>query len=628
MKNLTEQELLAKLHFAVDQVTLEQAKKAVDAIDKGLIKTAMSTEDARRRMMAMKQTAEQLQKVGTTMTLTGAAILAPFLLAARAYNQYAGQSEATSRKWAAANDRLKDAQIRVGREVTEALLPLMEKGADLAEKFATLLEENPELVKGVLGAGATILAGGQLIASIGTLVNVIAAVKGLGLGSGMGKVGIAAKIAGSGLGAAAGLATGGIALGVTGYNAIAQATGRDSAGEILGKYQTSLAYMWGKMLGGPELAYKWGAAMGKLTGVLPEVAEESEKASSALSKTAQAQMRAYLNYAKAEREATTQYQQRQVELSKNYLQQQAQAQAEYNRNQSQAMRAFYTSEKQAESDYYRSRMQAARAYGTEVARAEEDFQREMQRMQEDNSQTMEDLIGKRDALGLVQATREYERQRRRAEEDYTVEAARRSQDFAIQQAEQAAEFAAQREQRLAQFQQQMADNASAYQEARRQAELQYRQQQAELTRQYNEDRIKRRQAMIDQLRDLADGLAKERELRAQFTLAMLADLRAAMSAAGVDIPTRHGGGYTGDGLYRLKRGEFVLRPDVTSAAERLAGKQLNQDNMLALLARGGGAGGNNYNYVDNRRFDSRLSSEDRKAIRRDLAVQLGEVFGG
>ncbi|HBA90858.1 MAG TPA: hypothetical protein DCZ08_03490 [Anaerolineaceae bacterium] len=628
MKNLTEQELLAQLRFAVDQVTLEQAKKAVEAIDKGLIKTSMSTEDARRRLMAMRESAEKLQQVGSTLAMASAAIVAPLLLAVRSYNQYVGQGEATSRRWTESSERLKNAQIRIGRETTEAMLPLLDKGADLADKFAGLIEKNPDLLKGILTVGVGLAGAGTVVTMIAQVQRLIATVQLLAMGPVAGRgAGIAAKIAGSGLGAAAGLATGGIALGVTGYNAIAQATGRDSAGEILGKYQTSLAYMWGKMLGGPELAYKWGAAMGKLTGVLPEVADETEKASSALSKTAQAQMRAYLNYAKAEREATVEYRQRQVELSKNYLQQQAQAQAEYNRNQSQAMRAFYNLEKQAESDYYRSRMQAARAYGTEVARAEEDFQREMQRMQEDNSQTMEDLIGKRDALGLVQATREYERQRRRAEEDYTVEAARRSQDFAIQQAEQAAEFAAQREQRLAQFQQQMADNSAAYQEQRRQAEQQYRQQQAELTRQYNEDRVKRRQAMIDQLRDLADGLAKERELRAQFTQAMLADLRAAMSAAGVAIPTRHGGGYTGDGLYRMKRGEFVLRPDVTSAAERLAGKKLNQDNMLALLARGG-AGGNNYNYVDNRRFDSRLSSEDRKAIRRDLAVQLGEVFGG
>ena len=626
MKNLTEQELLAKLRFAVDQVTLEQAKKAVEAVDKGLIKTAMSTEDARRRLMAMRESAEKLQQVGSTLAMASAAIVAPLLLAVRSYNQYVGQGEATSRRWTESSERLKNAQIRIGRETTEAMLPLLDKGADLADKFAGLIERNPDLLKGLITVGFGLAGAGTVVTMIAQVQRLIATVQLLSMGSGAG--GLMTKIGGSAALGAAGAAVGGIGLGVTGYNAIAQATGRDSAGEILGKYQTSLAYMWGKMLGGPELAYKWGAAMGKLTGVLPDVAEETEKASSALSKTAQAQMRTYLNYAKAEREATAQYQQRQVELSKNYLQQQAQAQAEYNRNQSQAMRAFYVSEKQAESDYYRGRMQAARAFGVETARAEEDFQRDMQRMQEDNAQTMEDLIGKRDALGLVQATREYERQRRRAEEDYTVEAARRSEDFARQQAEQAAEFAAQREQRLAQFQQQMADNASAYQEQRRQAEQQYRQQQAELTRQYNEDRTKRRQAMIDQLRDLADGLAKERELRAQFTQAMLADLRAAMSSAGMAIPTRHDGGYTGDGLYRMKRGEFVLRPDVTSAAERLAGKQLDQDSMLALLARGGGAGGNNYNYVDNRRFDSRLSSEDRKAIRRDLAIQLGEVFGG
>ena len=92
------------------------------------------------------------------------------------------------------------------------------------------------------------------------------------------------------------------------------------------------------------------------------------------------------------------------------------------------------------------------------------------------------------------------------------------------------------------------------------------------------------------------------------------------------MPTRHGGGYTADGLYRMRAGEFVLRPDVTNAAERVIGRSLNQDNMLAALAGGGGAG-KTIIYQDNRRFDSRLSSQDRALIRQDTDIRLGEVLG-
>ncbi|HEY4693022.1 MAG TPA: hypothetical protein VIH16_06260 [Bellilinea sp.] len=628
MKNLSEEQLLAKLRFYVDQATLEQAKKAIEAVEKGLGKDALKAEEARKKLMALRESAEKLQQVGTTLGVTGAAILAPFLLASRTYTQTIGQGEAISRRWMNSTERLKDAQIRVGRETTEALLPLMEKGADLAEKFAGLIERNPELLKGILTVGGGLAAAGTVVTLIAQVQRLIATVQLLSGGKTISAIGgVAAKAVGTGVMGAAGSVVGGLGLGLAGYDALAKATGRDSAGEIIGKYQTSLAYMWGKMLGGPELATKWGKAMGELTGVLPKATEETEKAANAVSKTADAQMKAYLNYVRAEREATTQYQKQRAELIRNFNQQQAAEAAEFARSRSTAMRDFYRGERQAEAEYYRSRMQAARAFSVEAARAEEAHQREMRRLQEDWNDQAEELIGTRDALGLVRGMRDYERSRRDADEQFRIESSRRSQDFARQQAEQAEQFAAQRAQRMADFQVRMADEQAAYDLRRRQAAEQNRQQLAELQQNYNEERKKRRQALIDQLRDLSEGLQQTRNLWRQFTTAMASDFRAIMASAGVAAPTRHSGGYTGDGLYRMKRGEFVLRPDVTSAAERLAGRSLNQDNVLAMLAGRGGAG-KSISYTDNRHFDSRLSSQDRALIRNDTNITLREVLGG
>ncbi|MHB8191822.1 MAG: hypothetical protein ACYDGL_00915 [Bellilinea sp.] len=624
--NLTEEQLLAKLRFAVDQATLEQAKRAVDSVDRGLLKSAQSADEYRKKLAAARESAEKLQQVGTTLGIAGAAIMAPFLLAARSYQQAIGEGEETSRRWTAANDRLKEAQIRVGRETTEALLPLMEKGADLADKFATLVEKHPDLVKAILIAGGSLAAAGTVVSLIAQTQKLIATVQLLTTGAGAGALSkLGALAANPYVGTTLAIGTAAYAA----YDALAQTeTGKSRNMEAApGQLATVAAYELGRMFGGSELASKWGKAIGELTGALPKATAETEKYNNAVSQTTQKQMAVYLDYVKAERAAAVQYQQRQAELTRNYQQQLAADAAEYNRSRTRAMRDFYNSERQVEADYYRSRLQAARSYSIEAARAEEDHQRRIQQLREDYNDQAEDLIASRDALGLVRATRDYDRARRDADDEFRIESSRRAEDFARTQAEQAEQFAIQRAQRIAEFKQQMVDEAEAYDLQRRQAAEQYQQQMAELQKNYNDERKKRRQAMIDQLSDLSDGLNRERQLRQQFTAAMLADFRAAMNQAGLAVPTRHSGGYTSDGLYLLKRGEFVLAPETTSAAEKMAGRTLSQDNMLAMLAGNGGAG-RTIVYQDNRKFDSRLSSQDRALIRRDTDIRLNEVLNG
>jgi hypothetical protein len=86
------------------------------------------------------------------------------------------------------------------------------------------------------------------------------------------------------------------------------------------------------------------------------------------------------------------------------------------------------------------------------------------------------------------------------------------------------------------------------------------------------------------------------------------------------------GGYVNGGLYNMHPGEFVMNSETTSAAERLAQGQLSQDAVLGMLASGGGGGGGRVVWNDNRRFDSRLSVEDRRAINNDTKRILEEAF--
>ncbi len=64
----------------------------------------------------------------------------------------------------------------------------------------------------------------------------------------------------------------------------------------------------------------------------------------------------------------------------------------------------------------------------ETQRMEEDHQRAMRLLWEDFQEQRADAIERRDARALIRAQRQYEKQRRRAEEDYQVSVRRRNED--------------------------------------------------------------------------------------------------------------------------------------------------------------------------------------------------------
>lgn len=73
------------------------------------------------------------------------------------------------------------------------------------------------------------------------------------------------------------------------------------------------------------------------------------------------------------------------------------------------------------------------------------------------------------------------------------------------------------------------------------------------------------------------------------------------------------------------RTEFVLSGDTTKAAEMLIGGRLTQDTLMAALR---GNGRSQVTWNDNRRFDSRLSGDDRRAIQNDTMQTLAGVLNG
>lgn len=626
---LTETELLAILKFSADQQEAERVKKTLDGVAGKLKETEKAADASRKKFVQMREQAEKLQQVGTMLGVAGAATLAPLLLASRTYLNSLSEGEKASSRYITAQERLKDVQIRIGRETTEVLAPLMEKGADLAEKFADLIEKNPDLLKGILAMGGGLAAAGTittLIAQVQRLISNISLLKGGTI------AGTAATAGGIGLAASSAVIPG-VGLGLAGYQGLTQTEwGQKQGLADLGQYATVISYYLGKLVGKEN---EWAYSIGTLTGAIEKADDTTRKtvASSPFDSVTNSQMKAYLSYQKSITQLDTQYLERRSTIIRNFNQQQAQELADFNRSQSRSMRDFYTSERQAEQDYYRNRLDIARSYNIETQRAEEDHQVEMRRLREDYNERAEDLIAQRDALGLIRETRAYEKDRRRADEDYQKEAARRNEDFAQQMSDLAEQFAIARAERLANFQQQMKDAKENFQIQRQREQAEYRQQLQDLETEYNKERKERREAFIEQLQDLAEGLTQERILRSKFTAAMLNDLKNAITEATntnkEKITNRDSGGYMYPGVYRNASGkrEFVLASNTVEAVERMAQRSLNQETILALMSRGGGSAflqGSGITYIDQRRMDSRLTSEDRRSIQQDTL----EIIGG
>jgi hypothetical protein len=280
------------------------------------------------------------------------------------------------------------------------------------------------------------------------------------------------------------------------------------------------------------------------------------------------------------------------------------------------MENFIAQSNAAEEAYYAQRAKLAENYGIQAARAEEDHQRRMQRMREDAAIREQGLIESRDALGLVRARRDAERERRRADEDFSVQQARRSEDYARQLAEMQRAFEQQQAQRQQEYNAQLAALSQAYDEQQAALEEAKRKEQQTASDHYSEalddlrgkfdqekrtinqgytDEQNRLNGAWDQRRqNLGFYLTGEAEMLASYyttTENMLRDwIQRVQAEFRTGLPTfnlqgQQSGGYVGAGLYRVGEAgrEFVMSNPTTQAAERLAGRPLTQAGILGAM---------------------------------------------
>ncbi|HPO87443.1 MAG TPA: hypothetical protein PLN86_16495 [Candidatus Hydrogenedentes bacterium] len=321
-----------------------------------------------------------------------------------------------------------------------------------------------------------------------------------------------------------------------------------------------------------------------------------------------------------------------LQLDKRYDQQVTSITADY---QKSAM--------QFEQNYASQRAQIVRDGGIAIQEIEARHQEALRKLTDEHNQRVADLVAGRDALGLVREQRDFEKKKSEMERDTNQEIAARRRDIALRLADLTRAHQQERAQRLADYKEQLAQAKQQHdEEAKQQAEAyteQMRQQSQakadalrELDKSYRTEQQRRREAFIAQVRDLDASLLGEQKTKRNYYAAMLKDVDAFLKSwrdkipagGSGNVPIRDMGGYAERGVYGLAqdgRREFVLSGPTTRAAEEAIGTSLSQSSIMRALT-----GRNAITVYDHRRFDSRLTAEDRRAIQADTYETLRELI--
>lgn len=647
-----------------------------------------------------------LTDVSQTFFVPSVAILTGAALWASNYVKNAKTANEITIQWKAETDRLSDAQNRIGGTLAKVELPVLQQLARLAENAANFVESHPDIVKAglniagavalVSGIGLLVAKGIRLYADVGymTATNALmaaetrltaadialtAAVEANTVAQGGSTAG---RIAGGTVSAAgtagAGItsnligiagAASGVAVGVSIYDAIAQKYGLQKGMDILKEWAT---------IGTMPIAGWWGAITGLYSGKGLVKGAESSMASTWNTMTSLLDiggakttttptanrysafvtdnLQLFMDYQKQVSDAATNYSKQRLAIETNYEKQrtevvtgaaqaQKDAEANYQAETAKAYADYQQTETEAERTYYANRLKAARDNSQKLLEMEQDHQIETTRDLEDHNDRQKALLESRDGLAMFREDEQYEKDRRRKEEDYALEVSRVSEQTAQTLRDNETQFAAERAQRARAFQQQLADNANNFkiEQARAKAQEEAKLKELEETRatelatlsdSYREQLDTLQKSFRDRLRAidaniLGDQYAVEQE-SARAHAAFLAWLVQARNYTNNILGTtknslgQASGGYAYPGIYyqRAEQGtEFVLSHNTTRAAEQAIGGQLTQERLIAAL-------GNRFaSYVDRRTLQfNGMTEADRTSIRRDIYDVTKEVL--
>jgi hypothetical protein len=474
-----------KAGLKLSEEQMDKIKAKVESANKAFDEQTEKIAAVKAQFQGMREQAEKLQNIGTTIGGVGLAVGASLMVFANKYITATGQTEQASHDWSVAMKSLETSEIKVGRVVTQELLPALKEAAKLAETLASLVEKHPDAV-GALGKFAIAAVGGDaLISSASTIERFMTSAGGLfatQIAGGTAEAAAASAMgAGAGAGAGAGIAGGAavagpllaaaqllaIVVGVFTTTSIALDISVKTFGEKWGPVVADI-FTAGFASAGKNLA---DAFMSWLNGKSDD--SKTGQASTALGSFAAQNVQEYINYEKQKADAAAQYAEqvaqveqsaaaRRLEIINSFAEKAAQAESNYRSQSAKAASDFAAANAQASAQYYKQRADAEATYNTDMQRMAEDHQKELQRMEAEHNTKVADLTAARDALGLDKENAAYATQRAQSESDYNTEVARKREDYAKQMADLEANFVQQRAERARQYAATQAEQAQAH----------------------------------------------------------------------------------------------------------------------------------------------------------------------
>lgn len=694
-----------------------EVQKNIDKLNKEMQETERRVGDLNQLASSIGQLSSGMFIAGSAIV---GSLYATANAEAQRVKEAGGVVDETTQKWLTAQERIKVAYQRVGRVAGTAILPILEKAAALAEKGSKFVEQHPDLVKAALNVGAvaaTVGAVGMLVAKgvrffadvtlIGAQIKYAAStaifkssvdkfmggVAKQGLGS-VGTGGIARK-AGSVLGAVTLVATSviiGAEVGKLLGNTIAKAIygegyknqglgdaartayraaslpgqaialqlkelgviSEETAAKIA-NFVSGTDQLIGKVVDGED-------ALAGLTDGLDEMAASAERA-----KAEAEGMKVLSDLNHDNIEAEREYQRERSNITKRANQALSQENENFKRTMqsikdnlggtlANLAKDFAQSNQQAETEYRTEYANTVRDGQEEILQIRKDSQEELRKLEEDFALQQDDLTRARDALGLVKAQREFERQKKEIEKGQAEEVAESRRQTKVRLAEMRVSFEQERAERIAKYQQDVIDAKAKAVIEQEQAKLahddrlkeisrQRSEELSELQRSYNEERRRRILAAQEQIKDLGNSLSAERILRQRYYQVFADDAKAILDSIrrsnavgggngsitgsgsgnvrGGGMPSRQlGGPIDATGAYFLHKGEHVLSPGVNSALSALIGAQVSQRALLNAVA-----GGSSFNLTDSRRIEYSIPAAERRALQDEFVGKAMDMFG-
>jgi len=354
-------------------------------------------------------------------------------------------------------------------------------------------------------------------------------------------------------------------------------------------------------------------------------------------------------YAKERVEITEEYERDKARLIEDYNRQVLKAQQDFNREIARTQEDFARDQAQRQADFQRSLADLSDDLQRDLAKLQQDYYRDVQDAREDHLRKLrsleldhqyrvEDLVAKRDALGLVIEQRRYNREkaeladdleqrlqdlrdayvreRRERIEEYNRRLQEMQEEFAREQAlreeehqlklqEMREEFAIEQQRRKEDHELEMKELADQHKEKLEQLAEQHQTELAELQQHYKDQLDLLAREKMKEIAKLREAYQRERDERArmlryemqellnieqqgydqmiqaarEYVNQLLAEADRLDSADG-----KASGGYTSGIVRTGEEGiEYILSHETTLAAERAVGGRLTQSNILAAM---------------------------------------------